>query len=703
MQGLRIRITGTVQGVGFRPFIYNLAIKHGISGQVLNDVSGVEILAAGTAIDDFIQSIRTSPPPLARIQNIEISSADINEEGFSIIGSLGEGLKQTDIGIDAAVCLDCKKEMFDKNDRRYLYPFINCTNCGPRYTIMTDLPFDRKRTSMAPFPMCSDCLMEYNNPRDRRFHAQGNCCSKCGPQYNDIDKAVNTIQKGGIVAIKGIGGYHLACDADNTEAVLRLRRLKERDEKPFAVMISEKGLLQLSTVEETLLCGIERPIVLIDIPVFSPIAPGLNTLGVMLPYAPIHHLLFFKGKFKRLIMTSGNKKNEPMATRNGESVFKGIADFILEHDREIAVRNDDSVIRVISGAPTFIRRSRGYAPAPIQVDFDASGIIGCGAMLKNSIAMGRSKKIYVSQYIGDLSNEDTYESLANTYNHLLKMFGIDPKKVVCDLHPDYLSTRFAESLGIPVIRIQHHIAHAFSCMAENKLDKAVAVVYDGAGLGNDGNIWGGEIFSINGFKIIREKHLSYMPMPGGDACITHPLRLAAGILFSQGISIPGMEDVFEIIQKNINLFKTSGMGRLFDAVSALLLICTEQTYEGEAPMLLESASANLDGEGSYDITPFDSSDILKAVYMDTAANDVKAARFHNTIINMTADAVLQIAEEKNIKSVVLSGGCFQNRLLLEGLISRLKDHILVHTHRLVPPNDGGIAFGQIAAAVEEYK
>jgi len=704
MKGKRIRITGVVQGVGFRPFVYTTARALGIRGTVRNDAEGVDIFAAGERIEEFVARVTESPPPLARVAGIEVTDAEVDAEEFSIIESRDGGKKQVDIAVDTRTCDDCLRELFDPDDRRYMYPFINCTNCGPRYTIIKDLPYDRPFTSMASFPMCPACEREYHDPADRRFHAQPNCCPACGPRYNDIERAVEVLRDGGIVAVKGIGGYHLACDACNEEAVLRMRRLKDRDEKPFAVMVRDVSCLRLTAGEEKLLTGIERPILLVDkrrAPrVADAVAPRLSTLGVMLPYAPIHYIIFHKCGLPVLVMTSGNRKNEPMVVRDGPARLGGVADFVLDHDREIVVRNDDSVVRELAGEPVFLRRSRGYAPAPVPVGRDVTGMLACGAMLKNSIAVGRGEMAYLSQYIGDLENEETYGSLVFTAHHLLRMFDVELTCAVCDKHPDYLSTHFAESLGVPCIRVQHHEAHARACMAENDLEHAVAVVFDGVGYGDDGRGWGGEIFHIDGPSVRREDHLSYIPLPGGDACVEYPLRTAAALLCTRGIELPGMEDVVELLRKDVNVQYTCGMGRLFDAVAALLGVCRRQTYEGQAPMELESVAASaVENAGAYDAAGLDAAEILEQVYRDASSVETRAARFHNTVVEATARAVIRAAEERGEENVCLSGGCFQNVLLLEGLMRRLSDAGLrIHRHRLVPPNDGGVAVGQLAAA-----
>jgi hydrogenase maturation protein HypF len=701
MLGNRITITGTVQGVGFRPFVYRLARQWGLRGTVKNDSSGVEIFAAGERLDEFIRALTANPPPLARIAEVRREPAEISAIDFTVIESTGGGSRQVDLTVDTAVCGDCLREFNDPHDRRYQYPFIVCTNCGPRYTIIRDLPYDRERTAMAEFPLCPECKREYQDPASRRFHTEPVCCPVCGPQYTGLEQAVTVLKEGGIAAIKGIGGYHLACDAENPDAVARLRQRKHRDEKPFAVMVPDTGDLPLTKTEKQLLQGPERPIVLLDVAPPPGVAPGLHTLGVMLPYAPIHHRLFQRGGFRQLVMTSGNRTDEPMATREGKTRLGHIADCILDHNREIVTRNDDSVVRVLAGAPVFLRRSRGYAPGAVGVDFTADGIIGCGAMLKNSVALGRGKHVYFSPHIGDLRNAETYASLETAAGHLTRMLGITRQAAVCDLHPDYLSTRFAESLGLPVIKVQHHLAHAYSCLAENRAREAVAVVYDGAGYGDDGHTWGGEIFSIKEGMSVREAHWNYMPMAGGDACVEHPRRMAAGILHERGIILPGMEDMIPLLQKKINLHYTSGMGRLFDAAAAVLGLGKTQTYEGQAPMVLEAACTPLTGAGAYETEGLDGAVILEQLYRDTAETGVRAARFHHSVIEATARQVRSVASRTGTKAICLSGGCMQNKLLLEGLLGKLSGDFLVYTHRLVPANDGGIALGQIAYAWEK--
>ena len=701
MNGKRIQIAGVVQGVGFRPFVYNLARQLDIKGSVGNDNSGVHINAAGARIQEFVDRVTGTPPPLAIIKEVRITDAVVADTGFSIVESSDHGHRHAEVGVDTAVCSDCLAEILDPADRRHLYEFTNCVNCGPRYTIVTGIPYDRAGTAMADFDMCTECRREYEDPGDRRYHCQSNCCPRCGPRYEGIDEAVKVLESGGIVAIKGVGGYHLACDADNHDAVRRLRERKHRDAKPFAVMVAKTDGLPLSPAEEALISGPQRPIVLIGKDYETPAAPKLATIGVMLAYAPVHFILFHKGAFSALVMTSGNRTDEPIAIENGEGRLGHIADYVLNHNRRIVVRNDDSVVRASGDRPEFIRRSRGYAPGAIGVDFDASGLLGCGAMFKNTIGVGRGRQVFLSQHIGDLHNEETYKSLQWTVDHMKGLFGVDPRAAVCDLHPDYLSTHFAESLGLPVIRVQHHVAHSFACMAENRIRECLAVVYDGVGYGDDGHSWGGEIFTIDGKTVTREAHWSYMPMPGGDACTRHPLRMAAGMLGERGIALPGMEEIVEIARKGVNVHLTSAVGRLFDAASALLGVCELPTYEGQAPMELESACAPLEGAGAYDGAGLDGAVILEQVYRDKSPVALRAARFHNSVIDATAVAILDIADRNGQKIVCLTGGCFQNRLLLEGLIGRLEKHLTVCTHRLVPANDGNIALGQIARACIE--
>lgn len=701
MKGKRIRISGVVQGVGFRPFVYKLAMRHDIIGSVRNDSSGVDILAAGERLEAFMEELSHQSPPLAMVKEIRTVEAEVPDGDFSIVESRHGGEPLVDIGVDTATCDDCLSDIFDPHNRRYMYAFTNCVNCGPRYTIIHAIPYDRARTSMDEFEMCEACRKEYQDPADRRYHCQSNCCPRCGPEYNGIDKAVEVLETGGIVAIKGLGGYHLACNAKDREAVLRLRERKQRDEKPFAIMVATWQGLRLSIGEEKLLRSVQRPILLIERDHDSPVAPNLKTLGVMLPYAPIHHILFDKGGFEQLVMTSGNRTDEPMAIDDGEEQLGQVADFVLDHNRKIVVRNDDSVLREMGGYPVFLRRSRGYAPGAVNVDFDASGVLGCGAMLKNTMALGRKNDIYMSQFIGDLQNEETYKSLQWTGEHMMKLFDVQPHMVVCDRHPDYLSTHYAESLGLPLVRVQHQLAHAYSCLAENRIREAIAVVYDGVGYGEDGHSWGGEIFLVSGKNTSRERHWSYMPMPGGDACVEYPLRLAAGILFERGILLPNTDAVIEMLEKEVYMHYTSAMGRLFDAVSALLGICEHPSYEGQGPSELESACGALEKAGSYGCDGLNGADILEQIFKDRSPTEIRAARFHNTIIEVTARTVMEIAGQSGTENVCLSGGCFQNAWLLSGLIKELQKHLTVYTHRHVPPNDGGIALGQISRACLE--
>ena len=701
MKGIHLRITGSVQGVGFRPFVYGCAKMYGLLGHVCNDSGGVDVYIAGDRIAECVEHIISQPPPLAHITDTVIEDVEISDTDFSIKESTAGGKRAVDIPIDIRTCDDCLRELHDSSDRRYEYAFINCTNCGPRYTIMSDIPYDRKTTALRDFLLCPACRSEYENPENRRFHAQATCCPECGPHYSDIDYGVQVLHDGGIVAIKGIGGYHLACNARNAAAVRRLRQLKDRDEKPFALMVAHENMLTLSHNEHALLTGLERPIVLLPREAFpdidDAIAPGLDTIGVMLPYAPIHWIMFEKGEFDFLVMTSGNRKSEPMVIRDAEHALGDIADYILDHNRPIIMRNDDSVLREVAGEPVFIRRSRGYAPAGIHVQFSADNTVACGAMLKNSIAVGRENQVYLSPYIGDISNEQTYRDLQNVTKHLIRMYDIQPQYILCDMHPDYLSTHFAESLSDSVIRVQHHTAHALSCMAENGIDQALAVVYDGVGYGTDGKAWGGEFLSIlPDTPVSRIHHMRYMPMPGGDACVRYPLRLAAAVLYEYDIRLSGTEEVIELLKKDVNVYYTSALGRLFDAASAVLGICTEQTYEGQAAMMLE-ACADVNEMSLYEITEFDAGMILKRLYEDTASTEIKAARFQNTIIDITVNNVLRYAEETQQTNICLSGGCFQNARLLRGITEALSGKLNVYRHRLVPPNDGGIALGQIAA------
>jgi hydrogenase maturation protein HypF len=632
--------------------------------------------------------------------------------------------------------------MRDPKDRRYGHAFINCTDCGPRYTIISRVPYDRPNTTMAGFAMCPQCRQEYEDPATRRFHAQPVCCPACGPRLALLDGQGNRIetidpiaacierlQAGGIAAIKGIGGYHLACHADVDATVKLLRDRKGREEKPFAVMArnveSAERIVALSGEERRLLESIERPIVLCriksetEIRIAPAVAPGLPTLGVMLPYTPIHHLLFDRSDVELLIMTSANRSDEPMVHDEivAQQTLLGIADIFLTHDRPILVRTDDSIARVAAGGPVLLRRGRGFVLEPLPAPGNVTGIIGCGGVLKSTVAMGRGTSCYVSQYVGNLENVETLDQLDAIKQHLLDVLGVGPALYVVDLHPESLSARIAEP-GVPLLRVQHHHAHAVACMAENNVrEKCVCVVYDGTGYGDDGTIWGGEIFVSDYKGYERFGHLSTMLMPGSDAAVHHPWRMAMGALYPAlgdtvnelfpAISESDRVAVLDLLRNDVSCVRTSGMGRLFDSLSALLNICTYRSYEGQPAMMLE-AVADPSETGTYELSvatdPSGRPMIDGPGLLLDAMDDLKrgsrvskvAARFHGTVAVVTARIAAMAAQKAGNKSVCLSGGCFQNALLLERTIFSLREAGLTPlVHRLAPPNDESISYGQV--------
>jgi len=752
----QIWITGIVQGVGFRPFIYNLAKKYELKGYVLNNTSGVNIEVEGesSVIDEFIQKVKTEPPPQAVIfemhsQNIE----PLGYEDFTIRKSDDQEEKFVPISPEIATCKDCLKEFFDPSDHRYRYPFINCTNCGPRFTIVKDIPYDRKFTTMAPFIMCEKCQREYDDPGDRRFHAQPNACPKCGPKLSLLDdkggeinvpdvitEVCRLLKDGKIIAIKGLGGYHLACDAMNKDAVSTLRSRKFREHKPFALMVKDvetaKTLCYVNDDEEKLLKGTIRPIVLLrkrpDCPVAESVAPHQEYHGVMLPYTPLHHVLMAESGLV-LVMTSGNISSEPIVYHDDEAFerLSRIPDYFLVHDREIHIRTDDSVSRVWHGKEVVLRRSRGYCPFPLLLPFQfEEQILACGAELKNTFCLTRGNYAFMSHHIGDLENLETLTSFEQGIEHFKRIFYIDPAYVAYDLHPDYLSTKYALSVnGVPKIGIQHHHAHIASCMCDNGIDgEVIGISFDGTGYGTDEKIWGGEflVCDYGGFE--RVAHLEYVPLPGGEKAIKEPWRMAASFLdriygdsmYGLGIDFVKTLDrnkwtiIKKMIDKGLNSPLTSSSGRLFDAVSALVGVRQEVYYEGQAAIELEMA-ADKDEEGfySYDLEELGNGSqvmlepIIKGVVSDISEGvsvPTIAGKFHNTMAKIILNICLRVRKASGIEKVALSGGVFQNTLLLNKTFTLLDGSgFKVYTQHRVPPNDGGIALGQAVIANELIK
>jgi len=741
-QGLHI--AGIVQGVGFRPFVFRLAAELGLTGWVRNSPAGVELELQGRAeqLAGFRQRLQAELPPLAVISSLESRDLPVvpDETGFAILAS-SDGRREARIAPDSALCADCLRELSDPADRRYRHPFITCTNCGPRWTIVTGIPYDRPLTTMAPFPLCPACGAEYGNPRDRRFHAQPIACPDCGPRLSlvpghadPLGQAIALLQQGLIVAIKGLGGYHLAVDACNNQAVARLRQRKQRDEKPFAVMVPDlataRQLADLDQLEERLLAAPEAPVVIVRsraaTPVAELVAPGSRWIGLMLAYTPLHQLLFADSGLQALVMTSANASDEPMLSDDAEAAeqLAGIADAILGHNRVIQVRTDDSVLRVFQGRPLFYRRSRGYVPRPVPLPFDAGKILAVGAELKNTICLTRAREAFLSQHIGDLKNEATLATFCRTIDHLGTVMEIRPELVACDRHPDYLSTRYAEELGLPLVRVQHHHAHMASCMAENGLESdVIGVILDGTGLGDDGTIWGGE-FLVGGYDGLRRAgHLKQVRLPGGDLAAREPWRMAAawlhGALGEAVWQLPGMpvlaaaerQLLQTMLERGINAPFSSSMGRLFDTAAFLVGAATRNSFDGQAGMALEALAETA---ATPELLPYrvqpgapfqlDPEPLLLGLLQRLQAGESAASlarAFHASLAAAVVDGCDLIRQDCGLDRVVLSGGVFQNRLLTELVYTFLaRSNFSVFIHRLVPPNDGGIALGQAVIAAK---
>jgi hydrogenase maturation protein HypF len=773
--GKHIHITGIVQGVGFRPFVYGLAVRHHLSGEVCNTSSGVDIAIEGRAdqIDQFIRALTIETPPLAHIDSINVQPIAANGlTVFSIAPSVSQADAFQPISPDIALCPDCRRELFDPTNRRYLYPFINCTNCGPRFTIIQDIPYDRPLTTMSQFVMCPDCAKEYTDPLDRRFHAQPTACPKCGPNVwlqvnadfgmsnakltsdtsyairnppSAIEEAQCLLLDGKIIAIKGLGGFHLACDATNDAAVAKLRKRKGRIDKPFALMAANlesiEQFCEVNTQERALLQSPQHPIVLLNKKPNSTIsqfvAPGQSTLGVMLPYTPLHELLFQPSALspQPLVMTSGNFNEEPIAIDNDDALARlaQLADAFLLHDRDIHLRCDDSVVRVFEDRELPIRRSRGYAPYPVKLPFNAPLILATGGELKNTFCVTRDNYAFLSQHIGDVENYETLHSLEDSVAHFEKLFRSKPQLIAYDLHPDYLASRYAlqqaEQNNLQSIGVQHHHAHIAACMAENNLpdrQSVIGVAFDGTGYGTDGAIWGGEFLVADYHGFTRAAHLKYVPLPGGDAATRNPYRIALSYLQQAGIEWTNdlapvdhasrithhtanvLEVVHHQINTGLNSPLTSSMGRLFDAVASLLNVRQEVNYEGQAAIELEALAdrtetsaypISIDAKAEIDVAP-----LIRSVVADIRSgvpSPIVSARFHNSIALLVRQVCKSIRTQYGLNEVALSGGVFQNVTLLKRTLDLLRaENFEVHTHRLVPPNDGGLALGQavIAAA-----
>ena len=748
-KSLQIIVTGLVQGVGFRPFVFRIASRFGLTGWVKNTNENVIINVNGSLrnISGFLLSLKDEAPPAAMINDISTMEIEpVHSNKFVIVESNDVSSEITEISPDIAVCDECLLDM-DKPGTRLDYAFVNCTNCGPRFTIIQDLPYDRDKTTMQSFAMCPGCRQEYENVKDRRFHAQPIACNLCGPHYElftggklisdntDIiaESVSRYIENGGIVLVKGLGGMHLVCDAFDEEAVQKLRNLKNRDGKPFAVMFRDieglRSYVEIDNEEKQSLLSWKRPIVLLrkkktlSSPLLAEtISSGLNILGVMLPYLPFHYLLFRHLKSPAIVMTSGNFSSEPILMNNIDAIdqFSSCVDAIVLHNRDIYNRTDDSVIRVIGAKERIFRRSRGYVPAPIRTSLNTEGVMAFGAELTNCFSVGKKQNVYLSQHIGDLQRYETTWFYEQTIIQFIKLFRIKPSLIAVDMHPDYVSTKTGLAyVDLPVVRVQHHHAHIASCMAENMLDeKVIGVALDGTGYGMDGNIWGSEFLICDLNDFTRISHFDYIPLPGGDSATEEPWRIAISYLykiygkrfleldlpFLKNIDIEKIRLIIQMIDNRINCPLTSGAGRLFDCVASLIDLVQTATFQAEGPMRLESI-VDPECTNSYTFTAGDTicfDETLKSIVQDIINGIEKvtiATKFHNTIILAIFDTVNTIRLNSGINKVVLSGGVFQNKYLSEKTMDLLlKNNFEVYSHSSVPANDGGLALGQLAVA-----
>lgn len=712
MEHVVIKIHGIVQGVGFRPFIHKLVLNHSLSGYIKNTSSGVELELEGDQknIDSFVASIPEKAPQLALIEKIEIeySSKLFGYKGFEIRTSKVENERNTLISPDVCICDDCLQELRDKSNRRFKYPFINCTNCGPRFTIIRDVPYDRAKTSMSSFPMCEECDEEYHNIENRRYHAQPDACFVCGPHCytipeskDPIESARRWIKEGKIVAIKGLGGMHLACRLDKAS---ELRTRKHRDEKPFAVMCRDlqcaEQLCEISESEKRILTSYQRPIVLLKKKANLPEVSNNQYIGIMLPYTPLHYLIF-GDDIDALIMTSANISETPIMYKNDEAISEldGIADAFLLHNREIQTRCDDSLCWVLDDVEYFARRSRGYVPYPIKLTKEFGPFLACGAEQKASFSLSKKDYVFLSQHIGDLKNAETYNHYKEQIDHFKNLFDIDPIAIACDLHPDYLSTVYAQEQGIPIVQVQHHHAHMVSCMADNNLDgEVIGLIWDGTGLGIDGTIWGAECLVGGYSKFDRFGSIKKIPLIGGDVA-TKELDRVAYILLNKKDN----EVYNKLLDNNINCPKASSMGRLFDGVASICDIKHIATYEGQGAVLLEAVAENNPSNEYYDIE-FEGNDFDFYPMMEKIGKEKNPAKFLNTLIEMATRQCMMARKETGISRVVLSGGTFQNMYIMKRLPKRLeKEGFEVFHHRRVSCNDEGISLGQLCVLQSHLK
>ncbi len=737
-----ISIEGLVQGVGFRPFVYRLANKYNLNGNVANRTDGVIVNLYGEEklIESFKNDIVKFAPPAAFVKNIISENTKSVFVDFKILSSeLNEQI--TEISPDIAVCDDCLHDLKSQN-HRINYPFINCTNCGPRFSIVNKIPYDRINTSMADFKMCKTCHEEYHTVLDRRFHAQPVACNNCGPTYimngksdfeKILDELVVKIDSGEVVSVKGLGGYNIICDAKNNDAVLRAREIKGRDGKPFAVMFRNLNAVEkyckLDSKEKEILKSWQKPIVILEqkLNLASSINYKLNSIGAMLPYLPFHYLMFEKLKTDAVVYTSANISGSPIIADNNlaNNTLKNKVDLFVTHNRKIENPLDDSVVKIASNDIQFIRRARGFVPKPVYLNRSVEGVFATGAELKNSFCIGKNSSAILSQYIGDLKDFETYSFYQKAIERYFELFKFKPKLIACDMHPEYLSTGFAEKLNqsdingnkITIVKVQHHHAHIASCLAENQInEKVIGISFDGTGYGTDGNIWGGEFLVCDTKTFDRYAHFDYVKMPGGDLAVNEPWRMLLSYLDKNSfqdirslkcfdsVQNEEIELVYNMIQKGINVPLTSSAGRLFDTVSCLLNLCSKQTFDAEAPMRLES----IIDKSENDFYPYiynngiiNFTETIQAIINDLNTIDISiiSAKFHNAIVNIILDVSKRIQKDTAINRVILSGGTFQNKYLLEKSINILtKNNFEIYTNRLVPPNDGGIALGQLVIA-----
>jgi hydrogenase maturation protein HypF len=749
--GRRFLVSGTVQGVGFRPFVFRAAEALGLTGRVWNDGEGVTVEAFGlpARLEELARRLREAPPPAARVERLEVTDLPgLPPATFEIVPSRAGGAPRAAIGADLATCAACLRELADPADRRYRYPFTNCTDCGPRFTIALGIPYDRPATTMAGFTMCPACAAEYRDPRDRRYHAQPNACPVCGPRLALLDAAgaplagdplagaATALRQGRLLAVKGLGGYHLCCDATSSAAVAELRRRKRRDQKPLAVMVAgldeAERVAVLLPAERTLLGSVERPIVLCarrnGASLAEELAPGNPRLGLLLPYTPVHHLLLAEAG-RPLVMTSGNLSEEPIAFTEEEALSRlgQVADLFLTHDRPIASRCDDSVARVVAGRPLLLRRSRGWVPRPVRVRRGfARPTLGVGAQLKNACCLGRGDEATLGPHVGDLDNLETYAAFEAAVERLETFLQLRPEVVGCDLHPLYLSTRYAReraaALGARLVEVQHHHAHAASAMAEHGLDGPVlALCWDGTGLGTDGTAWGGELLRCWPERFERLATFRPLPLPGGDQAIRQPWRVALAVLLDAfdgdapldlplfaAVSPAALEVVRRMVAGGVNAPPAHGVGRAFDAAAALALGRGEARHEGQLALALDGVADDAEAgrypfalDGSGPITQLDLRPLWRALVADLRAGHgagVISARFHRALAAAGAELVRQAAARDGRLPVVLSGGCFQNARLAELIRGELSGPFKVYLHGHVPPGDGGLALGQALVA-----